>query len=130
LPHRFLIDRNLGTKVLPRALRDAGWQVSTLADEFGEARAQRATDEEWLEYAGERGLAVLMKDKRIRYRAAERDALIRHHVKAFCLSQGSLTGDQQAAAFLRAERRVMQACEEPGPFLYILTARDMRRVDF
>ncbi|MCB2412567.1 hypothetical protein LGT39_06855 [Demequina sp. TTPB684] len=129
MPHRFLIDRNLGTKVLPRALRGAGWQVSTLADEFGEARAQQATDEEWLQYAGERGLAVLMKDKRIRYRRSERETLTRFEVRAFCLSQGSLTGDQQSAAFLRAESRIMRACEDAGPFLYVLTARDIRRVE-
>ncbi len=129
MPPRFLIDRNLGTKVLPRALRDAGWQVSTLANEFGEARAQRATDEEWLQYAGERDFAILMKDKRIRYRQSEHDALVRFGVRAFCLSQGSLTGDEQSAAFLRAESRIMRACEDTGPFLYILTARDMRRVE-
>lgn len=129
MPHRFLIDRNLGTKVLPRALRDAGWQVSTLADEFGEEHAQRATDQEWLQHAGEQGFAVLMKDKRIRYRTLERQALLHFGVKASCLSQGSLTGDEQAKAFLRAERRIMLACEDAGPFLYVLTARDMRRVE-
>ena len=70
-----------------------------------------------------------MKDKRIRYRQSERDALTRFKVRAFCLSQGSLTGEQQSAAFLRAESRIMRACEDSGPCLYVLTARDMRRVE-
>lgn len=35
-------------------------------------------------------LRELMKDQRIRYRSAERNAVIAHRVQAFCLTRGNL----------------------------------------
>ena len=86
-------------------------------------------DEEWLEYAGTRGLIVLMKDRRIRYRAVESAALVRYGVVAFCLTQGALTGEAQAGLFLRHQKRIFAAAEEEGPALYMVSRDHVRRVD-
>lgn len=129
MPPSFFIDRNLGSKQLPRALRDAGWDVVTMAEHYGELAGQRITDTEWLALAGARGWPVLMKDKKIRYRALEQQALRDNGVKAFCLSRGNLSGESQIAAFLRFEDRIHDACLTPGPFLYVITASSMRKVD-
>ena len=48
-------------------------------------------DTEWLELCGRRSWIVLAKDKRIRYRPAETEAIRRHRVKAFVLTSGNLT---------------------------------------
>ena len=65
-PPRFLTDRNLGARVVPNLLRAAGFDVTTLQERYGIARAERVSDEEWLADAGHDNLIVLMKDKRIR----------------------------------------------------------------
>ena len=54
------------------ALRDAGARVELHDDHF----SQDAQDQVWLTEAGERGWIVLTKDKHIRYRAVETNALI------------------------------------------------------
>lgn len=53
-------------------------------------------DTDWLTRAGREGWAVLLKDERIRYRPAERAALHRHHVRAFCLTSGNLRAADMA----------------------------------
>ena len=85
-PPEFLIDRSLGRVTVPAALRGAGVTVWTLAEIYGERRAQDTEDEEWIALAGERGWAYLSKDDRIRRRPAELQALIDGRVRAFCLT--------------------------------------------
>jgi PIN like domain len=43
-------------------------------------------DEDWLPVVGAEGMLVLMRDKHIRSRRAERDRLIENGVGAFCLT--------------------------------------------
>ena len=57
-----------------------------------------------------------MKDTRIRYNRAEREAVRAHQVKCFCLSSQSLTGGEMAARFLDNLARITAACSQPGPF--------------
>jgi uncharacterized protein with PIN domain len=60
----FFLDRNLGTKQVAEALRQAGAIVEIHNDYF----LPDANDEEWLPEVGKRGWIVLTKDDRIRYR--------------------------------------------------------------
>ena len=75
LPEIFL-DRSLGRVQVPTLLRAAGLRVRTLAEEYGVPDDETIADLEWLAHAGRSGWPVLMKDERIRYRAAEKDAVI------------------------------------------------------
>jgi hypothetical protein len=61
---------------------------------------------------------VFMKDIRIRYNRAEREAVKTHQVRCFCLSSQSLDGEEMAARFLRNLTRITLACQESGPFIY------------
>ena len=79
----FFVDRSLGRKQVPALLRNAGWDLRTLAEVYGVPMDETVEDPDWLELAGERGWAVLMKDDRIRYRKAELGALIAGNVQAF-----------------------------------------------
>ena len=92
--------------------------MRTLADVYGEARAQRVQDVEWIALATDNGLVVLCKDDHIRRRPAEREALLQGNVKAFCLTNAELTFDEQASCFVENRFRIIQACRKPGPFVY------------
>jgi hypothetical protein len=117
LPLEFFVDRSLGRHRVPRALRQAGWSLQTHHDLFGD-RDEQVPDVEWLERCGKTGLAVLTKDRRLRYRPAEIEAIRHFEVCAFVLTAGSLRGVEQAARFDRSRERIERACGEPGPFVY------------
>ncbi len=103
---------------MPHALRAVELTVWTLADIYGEQGAQEVADQEWIALAGERGWAYLSKDDRIRRRPAELQALIDGHVRAFCLTNGNLGFDDQAAWFVENRHRIIQRCRKPGPYVY------------
>ncbi len=69
---------------------------------FAKHAAQDTPDETWLKLAGTNGWVVLTGDDRIRYHAAERQALVDAKVAAFILGAGNLTGDQQASVIVAA----------------------------
>ncbi len=65
---------------------------------------------------------ILSKDKMIRRRLVERDALLQASARAFFLGSGNMTGDEMAEAFvaaLPAMRRVVR--KTPAPFIASVT---------
>lgn len=125
---RFFVDRSLGAVVVPGLLRAAGFTLETMRERYGERRAQRIADVEWLADVGAAGLAVLMKDKHVRTRPAEQAAVRAHGVRCFCLTRGSLTGADMAAAFVAVRAAIFNACAAPGPFIYQVNAAGLTRV--
>lgn len=89
MPELFL-DRSLGRRPVPDLLRAAGLRLRTLAEVYGIPADETIPDVDWLARAGREGWVVLMKDERIRYRPAERAALVDHRVRAFRLTSGNL----------------------------------------
>lgn len=81
---RFFADRCLGRGSVDR-LRTLGWSVVRIADVFLDD-AQAITDEEWVAYGARAGMALLTKDKRIRYQPAFNAA----GTPVFALSDGQL----------------------------------------
>ena len=86
LPDLFL-DRSLGSIHVPKVLRAAGLRLTTLAERYGAEHAQFVRDIQWLEDAGRRGEAVLMKDSRIYVNPLERSMVHQTRVRCFCLSK-------------------------------------------
>lgn len=116
----FFIDRSLGRKVIPDALRAAGEEVRVHDDYF----PQDAKDEVWLADVGENGWIVLTKDKHIRYRAAEIHALRTANVRAFVLtSRGDLTGAEVSQIFVKAMPAIKWLCENTAPPFIALVDR-------
>ena len=76
------LSRSLGRRQVPAMLRRAGLRLHTLAEVYGVPADQAVIDTAWLQLAGQRGWPVF-KDERIRYRPAERAALVAHQVQAF-----------------------------------------------
>jgi hypothetical protein len=128
MPDLFL-DRSLGSIQVPNTLRAAGLRLRTLFDVYGSPADEDIQDPEWLRLAGERGWLVLMKDQRVRYRPAEKAAVVRHSVRAYCLAGGNLKADVMAQQFLAVMDRIAQTCTKPGPALYVVTMTGMRQVD-
>ena len=121
------MDRSLGGRVVPSALRAAGWRLRTLAEVYGD-RQELVPDDEWLELCGREGWLVLAKDKRIRSRPREREAIVEHGVRAFVLTSGQLTAEHQVERFLDNAAAIDRAGEEPGPFVYAVHAKRLIRV--
>ncbi len=90
----FFVDRSLGKSIV-EGRRAAGLIVHSMADVYGEKRAQRLDDEIWLRDAGNNDWIVLTKDDAIRRRPAERDALTKAAVRVFCLTNRNLRGTEQ-----------------------------------
>jgi len=128
LPELFL-DRSLGRRQVPELLRAAGLRLRTLAEVYGIPADETIPDVDWLARAGREGWVVLMKDDRIRYRPVERAAVIDHHVRAFCLTSGNLRARDMAELYLAVLDQLVQACTQPGPFLFTVSRAGLRRVE-
>ena len=76
-PPRFFLDRSLGRNAVPEALRADSWDIVTLAEHYGVPADEQVADVDWIEEAARQGWPILMKDKRIRHRPAEIDAVSR-----------------------------------------------------
>ena len=114
-PLVFFVDRSLGRKVIPNALRLVGEEVRVHDDLF----PQDAKDEDWLAIVGKHGWIVLTKDTRIRYHAIEVNALRAAAVRAFVLTaKGDLSGQEMADVFVKALPAIKRLSrKEFPPFL-------------
>lgn len=110
-------------------MRAHGLRLITLSEHYGIPADETVADVEWLELAGGQQWLVLFKDERIRYRPAEREALVTHGVRAFCLMGGNLRAHEMAALFIASLEDMVSACEqEGGPFLYGISRERVRRL--
>jgi PIN like domain len=75
---------------VPAGLRADGWDVVTLGEHYGVPADEQVADVDWIEEAAKRGWLILMKDKRIRHRQAEIDAVIAHKARCFVITRGDL----------------------------------------
>ncbi len=123
----FFVDRSLGRHRVPQALRARGWILQTHHEAYGE-RDEEIPDVEWLALCGSADMPVLSKDRRLRYRPAEIDAIQRHGVRAFILTAGNLSGEEQASRFDRSRARIEQACLDAGPFVFAVHANRIIRM--
>jgi len=126
VPPDYLVDRNIGTSVV--ATRAARLTVHTLADIYGHERSQEVTDPEWISLAGQRGFVALTKDKRIRHRPAESEAVLVAKVHLFALVAGNANLRETAAAFLAAEPRMAEIADGEGGGVIWVVHRDGRIV--
>lgn len=123
----FFVDRSLGKSIV-FGLRAAGLHVHSMADIYGEGKAQRLADETWLTDAGQNEWVVLTKDDAIRRRPNERDALIEAQARVFCLTNRNLRGAQQLERFLENRARILRQAEKPGPYIYGVHEKSIKRL--
>ncbi len=117
----FFIDHCLGTEKVAQRLRREGVDARVLVDEGFSADAE---DVDWLPVVANKGWAILTKDKRIRRRAIEREAINESRAGAFILTASGLGGDAIADAFVRALPRMIRIWNTRGrPFVAMVSAQ-------
>ena len=90
----------------------AGANVKTLADVF----RQGAKDSDWLAaLTDQQDWVVLTKDKNIRRRPLEVQALIAAGLRVFVLTATDLTGEEMGAILVKALPRIRRFCKKHAP---------------
>jgi hypothetical protein len=107
----FFTDRDLG-KQFPEILRSGGLTVERHHDHF----APNASDETWLEAAGQRGWIALTHDRRIRSKPNELAAVMRYGV-ALLVIIGKAPYPELARSFVATLPRVQRFVVIPKALL-------------
>jgi hypothetical protein len=123
----FFVDRSLGKSIV-EGLRAIGLTVHSMADVYGEKRAQLLPDEVWLRDAGKNDWIVLTKDDAIRRRPVERDALIEAAVRVFCLTNRNMRGAEQTERFISNRHRILRQAGKSGPYIYGVYEKNLKRL--
>jgi len=85
---------------------EARYVVHFIADHYGDD-ASEIPDEQWIADGCARGWVLLTKDKRIRYRSHEIQALTTGHL--FCVADGNITFDEMGRRLLAAVPAIRRA---------------------
>lgn len=91
----FFSDEDLGTRIFPTSLIEAGVPVEVLTDHFPPGTA----DVNWIPVVAARRWIALTHDARIRYNSNERDAIMESGLRVIVIRSGSARADM-AKAFL------------------------------
>lgn len=85
--------------------------MKTLSDVFG----QGVKDIDWLTALEGRDWIVLTKDKNIRRRPLEAQALIAAGLRVFVVTATDLTGDETGQVIVKALSKIRRFCKKHGP---------------
>lgn len=114
-----MLDRSIDGNHLAKELRAQGLTVNRHKERF----RHDVSDVEWLMVAGSQGWVVLTRDKHIRLREIERNALIASNVAAFVFTGGNASGVETAEAVIAALPRIAkQLSSVAPPFICRITA--------
>lgn len=127
-PPRFFLDRSLGRNAVPEALRADSWDIVTLAEHYGVPADEQVADVDWIEEAARQGWPILMKDKRIRHRPAEIDAVVAHKARCFVITRGDLPSAEMANRFVANKTAIFAVVAEPGPYIYSVQTDRLSRL--
>jgi hypothetical protein len=84
-------------------------------------------DETWLPIAGNHDWTVVLRDKRLRSRPGQRDALIAHGLRVFCLTgAGNFTKWEVLELLTRNWHTMEEMSQGPGPYVYSITSAGVR----
>jgi hypothetical protein len=127
---RFFLDRGLGSLVVPRALRAAGWVLETMDERYGADRSQEIQDTQWIEEATLRGDVLLCKDLAIARNALEAQVIYMSGARAFALSNAALAGPTMAQWYLDNEEKIMTTARRAeGPYVMAVNPQyGLRRI--
>ncbi len=124
---RFLLDRSVGGRALVTRLRGAGWDARTLAEEYGDARAQRMRDEEWIAAGTESGFLLLAKDHRVTVRPLEARAIYMNDARVIAFVHGYLTARVMGDLCLEHEKPMHRLASVRAPFVFSLGVSGLRQ---
>ncbi len=116
-PHVF-IDRSLGALQVPRALRAAGVDLTTMREHYGESLAQAVADPDWIAFTADRGWIGFHKDAAIRRNDLERASVVAHGARLFCVPRADITAAALVERYLNNLPAIARAAQQPGPYIY------------
>jgi len=123
----FFVDRSLGRRIVPEALRAIGFVVHTMAEVYLDGRDELVADERWIADADVAGWVALTKDERIMRYPHEQAALAASQLRVFAIGNQHLTGQQMATYFAVNVNRIVQRSRRPGPFVDIVFRNGVER---
>ena len=108
------LDRNLGKHVISERLRSERIAVEIHDDHL----PPDAPDEDWIALVGSKNWLAITKDKNIRYRSAELDAIRRHSARVIVIRMKNATGPEIAEMLVTGRNRITSfAAKTPSPFV-------------
>lgn len=129
MPARFFVDEN--DLALGRALdAEHGDVVYPGHPDLPEV-PRGALDDDWLPVVAEKRLVVITRDKKIRYRPAEKRAWVEHGVRGFVLTGKKSQTTADSKAILDRHWPTIEAAldDEPdGPWMRSVTEREVRSI--
>lgn len=127
---KIFTDRCLGNNDVPGRLRQSGLDVVTMSEYYGEALSQKLKgDEEWLKMVGDEGWLAFTKDRNIPRNSREKQTLIEHKVKCFCIASKNLNGEAEANRFLKNLDAIRKSSLNDGPMFYTVNEHGITKVD-
>ena len=111
---KLFIDRDLWSRALDQALRDAGIPFVAHHEEF----RHDTPDARWLPRVADQRWVVVTRDQRIRYRHNEVDAVRRGRLHLFTLSSGNLSAAESGRLLVAAWPRIQAAVRENAPPMF------------
>ncbi|GAA0322348.1 hypothetical protein NE235_04375 [Actinoallomurus spadix] len=115
---RFFLDRGLGSRIVPQALREAGWVLETMDERYGKSESKYIEDTRWIEEATLIGDILLCKDVAIAHNPLEAQVVYMSSAKVFGLSNANIVGRTMADWFLANEARIIDAAlKAEGPYI-------------
>ena len=127
---RFFLDRGLGSRIVPEALRSAGWSLETMDERYGKSRSQTINDTQWIEEATLAGDVLLCKDLAVAHNALEAQVIYMSSARVFGLAKASLMGVVMAQWYLDNEAKIVRAATRAsGPYVMAVNpSYGLRRV--
>ncbi len=130
MPARFFVDEN--DLALGKLLAEEHGDVVYPGHDDLPQVPRGALDDDWLPIIGGRRLVVITRDQRIRYRDAEKQALVDHGVRGFVLTgrRSQTTADSMAILQLHWARiEVLVSAGPQGPWMHAVTASGVRAIE-
>ena len=110
----FFLDRNLGKHTIATRLRRERIRVEVHDDHL----SPNAPDKEWVELVGRKGWVAVTRDKNIRYRTAEINAIRKHSARIVVIRMKNATGPQMAELLVRERHRITRfVAKTKAPFI-------------
>ena len=110
----FFLDRNLGKHKIAARLRSEGIKVEVHDHHL----PADAPDEEWIALVGRKGWVAVTRDKNIRYRAAEINAIKKHAAQVIVIRMKHATGPQMAELLVEERHRIARfVAKTKAPFI-------------
>ena len=129
MPARFFVDEN--DLALGRSLAEQHGDVVYPGHAELSEVPRGALDDEWLPVIGANRLVVITRDKKIRYRPAEKRAWVEHRVRGFVLTgkRSQTTADSRAILDRHWSTIESLVDDEPdGPWMRSVTEQGVRLI--